>query len=61
MNHMQRNRAPAGPLSREPAKQRAVYDESLVKSEEWLRLAAQGAQMGLWYWNEVTKDFIQRP
>jgi hypothetical protein len=32
-----------------------------MKSEEWLRLAAQGAQMGLWYWNEVTKDFIQRP
>ena len=38
MNNMQRNRAPAGSLSKEPAKQRAVSDESLMKSEEWLRL-----------------------
>jgi PAS domain S-box-containing protein len=27
-------------------------------SEEWLRLAAQGAQMGLWYWNEVTNELF---
>jgi len=58
MKNMQRNRAPAGPISKEPAKQRAVSDESLMKSEEWLRLAAQGAQMGLWYWNEATKELF---
>ena len=41
-----------------PDYERAVADESLPKSEEWLRLAAQGAQMGLWYWNEVTNELF---
>ena len=54
MNNMQRNRAPAGPLSKGPAKQRVISDHPLLKREEWLRLAAQGARIGLWYWNEVS-------
>jgi hypothetical protein len=46
MNNMQRNRAPAGPLSKEPAKQRVVSDHPLLKREEWLRLAAQALTSG---------------
>jgi PAS domain-containing protein len=41
-----------------PDYERAVADESLPKSEEWLRLVAQGAQMGLWNWNEVTNELF---
>lgn len=26
--------------------------------EEWLRLAAQGSQLGLWYWNQVTQKLF---
>jgi PAS domain S-box-containing protein len=35
-------------------------DDPLLKSEEWLRLAAKGSPMGLglWYWNEETKNFF---
>jgi len=33
---------------------RAGMQEALLKSEEWLRLAAEGSPMGLWYWNEET-------
>jgi PAS domain S-box-containing protein len=33
----------------------AVPDNQLFKSEEWLRLAAKGSQLGLWYWNEETQ------
>ena len=29
-----------------------------LRSEEWLRLAAEVAQMGLWYWNEVTTELF---
>src|SRR5215475_13866450 len=29
--------------------------KGLPNTEEWLRLATQGSQVGLWYWNEVTK------
>jgi PAS domain S-box-containing protein len=39
-------------------RQRAVSDHPLVKREEWLRLAAQGAHIGLWYWNEVAWDLF---
>lgn len=33
----------------------ASPDDPLFKSEEWLRLAAKGSQLGLWYWNEETQ------
>jgi PAS domain S-box-containing protein len=54
MKNMQRKRVPADTLSKEPAKLRVVSDHPLLKREEWLRLAAQGAHIGLWYWNEVS-------
>lgn len=39
--------------------QKAGAEESaLHMRDEWLRLAAQGSQMGLWYWNEVTKELF---
>jgi len=28
-------------------------EKALLTREEWLRLAAQGSQLGLWYWNDV--------
>jgi PAS domain S-box-containing protein len=31
---------------------------SLGAREEWLQLAAQQSQMGLWYWNEMTKELF---
>jgi PAS domain S-box-containing protein len=39
-----------------PAKPRQgpVSDDPHLMREEWLRLAAQGSQLGLWYWNEET-------
>ena len=38
------------------AKQKAArITEALLTRDEWLHLAAQGAQLGLWYWNEVTQ------
>ncbi len=32
-----------------------AWDDPLFKSEEWLKLAAKGSPIGLWYWNEETK------
>jgi PAS domain S-box-containing protein len=29
---------------------------ALLRSEEWLRLATEGAQLGVWHWNEVTRE-----
>jgi PAS domain S-box-containing protein len=31
----------------------STLEKALLTREEWLRLAAQGSQLGLWYWNEV--------
>jgi len=28
-------------------------EEALLETEEWLRLATQGSQLGLWHWDEV--------
>jgi PAS domain S-box-containing protein len=39
----------------------AVPDNQLFKSEEWLRLAAKGSQLGLWYWNEDTQHVYWDP
>jgi PAS domain S-box-containing protein len=33
-------------------------ENALRTRDEWLRLAAQGAQMGLWYWNEMTNELF---
>ena len=55
---MQRDGAPANHLSKRPAKQRVVSDHPLLKREEWLRLAAESAGIGLWYWNEVAWDLF---
>ena len=55
---MQRDGAPANRLSKRPAKQRVVSDHPLLKREEWLRLAAESAGIGLWYWNEVAWDLF---
>ena len=30
----------------------------VLKSEEWLRLAAEGSQLGLWYWDEVSQELF---
>jgi len=32
--------------------------KELLTREEWLRLAAQGAELGLWYWNEQTQSLF---
>jgi PAS domain S-box-containing protein len=37
------------------AREGASPDDPLLKSEEWLSLAAKGSQLGLWYWNEETQ------
>jgi PAS domain S-box-containing protein len=39
---------------------RAVTDleKALLTREEWLRLAAQGSDLGLWYWNERTNSLF---
>jgi hypothetical protein len=31
-----------------------ALEHELLTREEWLRLAAQGSELGLWYWNERT-------
>lgn len=31
-------------------------EEELRKSEEWLRLAVEGSRLGVWYWDEVSKE-----
>jgi len=36
----------------------ASLEEALLTREEWLRLAAQGSQMGLWYWHERTQGLF---
>jgi PAS domain S-box-containing protein len=41
-----------------PAKQRVDADHPLLKREAWLRLAAQSAEIGLWYWNEAEWDLF---
>jgi PAS domain S-box-containing protein len=35
-----------------------AVENALRTRDEWLRLAAQGSQMGLWYWNEVTRELF---
>lgn len=30
--------------------------KALLTRDEWLRLAAQGSELGLWHWNEITKS-----
>ena len=36
--------------------ERKRAEERLRKSEEWLRLAAEGSHLGVWYWDEMTKE-----
>ena len=43
------------PKKRPELRKKRASDDSLLKSEEWLRLAAKGSPMGLWYWNEETR------
>jgi PAS domain-containing protein len=35
-----------------------ALEQALLTREEWLRLAAQGSDLGLWYWNERTKSLF---
>jgi PAS domain S-box-containing protein len=35
-------------------RKKPAWDDPLPKSEEWLKLAAKGSPLGLWYWNEET-------
>jgi PAS domain-containing protein len=55
---------PAGGSPRPPdaakVEKRAVtaLEQELLTREEWLRLAAQGSDLGLWYWNERTKSLF---
>ena len=46
-----------GSLSKKRAdpRKKPASDDPLLKSEEWLKLAAIGSPMGLWYWNEETR------
>ena len=48
------------PKKRAQLREKPASDDPLLKSEEWLRLAAKGSPMGLglWYWNEETKYFF---
>ena len=32
--------------------------KALLTREEWLRLAAHGSELGLWYWTEVTNELF---
>ncbi|HSE47114.1 MAG TPA: hypothetical protein VLA89_17480, partial [Gemmatimonadales bacterium] len=32
--------------------------QALLTREEWLRLATQGSQPGLWDWNDVTQSLF---
>ena len=42
-----------------PAKRAAPkLEKALLTHPEWLRLAAQGSQLGLWYWNEITQSLF---
>jgi len=34
----------------------STLKRALRTREEWLRLAAEGSQLGLWYWNEITQS-----
>ena len=43
------------PKKRPELRKKPASDDPLLKSEEWLRLAAKGSPMGLWYWNEETR------
>ena len=43
------------PKKRAELRKKPASDDPLLKSEEWLRLAAKGSPMGLWYWNEETR------
>ena len=36
----------------------AAVENAFRTRDEWLRLAAEGSQMGLWYWNEVTNELF---
>ena len=48
------------PKKRAKLREKPASDDPLLKSEEWLRLAAKGSPMGLglWYWNEETRYFL---
>jgi PAS domain S-box-containing protein len=35
---------------------RKLIEDKLHESEEWLRLAVQGSQLGFWYWDEVRQE-----
>jgi PAS domain S-box-containing protein len=35
-----------------------ALENAVLTREEWLRLAAQGSELGLWYWNEVTQGLF---
>jgi PAS domain S-box-containing protein len=35
-----------------------ALEQELLTREEWLRLAAQGSELGLWYWNERTNSLF---
>jgi PAS domain S-box-containing protein len=41
-----------------PSSERPASDDPILKREEWLRLAAQSAHIGLWYWNEPAWDLF---
>ncbi len=43
------------PKKRAELRKKPASDNPRLKSEEWLKLAAKGSQMGLWYWNEETR------
>jgi PAS domain S-box-containing protein len=57
-----KKRARGSPRPADAAKlaKRAVtaLEQELLTREEWLRLAAQGSELGLWYWNERTNSLF---
>jgi PAS domain S-box-containing protein len=38
-----------------------MLEKALLTREEWLRLAAQGSELGLWYWDETTSELFWDP
>lgn len=44
--------------SREVKRAVGSLEAALLTRDEWLRLAAQGSELGLWYWNEQTQKLF---
>jgi len=57
---MRRDYATRGRLQKSTVNHRKVASvrQLVPKDKEWLRLATQGSQVGLWHWDELTKELF---